>query len=205
MNDPEQYKLQRFPNLHTKSETFENDLQYETRLYWMNNDYPSYDDVDVQLGRGTNYTKMTAWRYGWTDIKEHYKNLIEAKKNEHVIQRRKEREFEYNEYIDDQLKKNKDNSNLYDNATKFAFMGIGVINPPAGVELPEAFQDIDFCKFIITNSPKAKKIYHDLMLRDLEQPEKIKTEKDNDPTLQKLEEVFDDETMRFIIDDNYSP
>lgn len=151
---------------------------------------------------------MTAWRYGWTEIRNKYIELKESEKREQVIKRKTEREFDYNDYIDEQFPKNQVNSNLYDNATKLAFIGIGVIPLPDNMELPNAFHDVEFCKFIITNAPKAKKIYHDMILRELEQPEKIKTEeKNNHATNETLLDYIDDEKpleilSEFIHDNN---
>ena len=151
---------------------------------------------------------MTAWRYGWTEIRNKYIELKESEKREQVIKRKTEREFDYNDYIDEQFPKNQVNSNLYDNATKLAFIGIGVIPLPDNMELPKAFHDVEFCKFIITNAPKAKKIYHDMILRELEQPEKIKTEeKNNHATNETLLDYIDDEKpleilSEFIHDNN---
>lgn len=194
--------MQRFENKTTKNKTLENDDQFSARLNWFNNDFPSYDENDRQINASyKGYSNHTAQKYGWTDIKKEYTNLKEKGKRRRLLSRKKERQEEFSDFEDEDVKNQSYLLKGYDKLCLMAFIVLDVLENHDDLIIPEWLEP-PIALNIIMKLPKTSKIVYNRALRDYNEPERI-TKNENeilDNTPKPLSEVFKNKETINILD-----
>ena len=168
----------------------------------VNNDFPSYDENDRQINASyKGYSNHTAQKYGWTDIKKEYTNLKEKGKRRRLLSRKKERQEEFSDFEDEDVKNQSYLLKGYDKLCLMAFIVLDVLENHDDLIIPEWLEP-PIALNIIMKLPKTSKIVYNRALRDYNEPERI-TKNENeilDNTPKPLSEVFKNKETINILD-----